>query len=533
MSSRKVNIFKEVPVQSPKRNTFDLSHELKSSYKFGYLYPCLLMECVPGDKVNHVSTFMTRFAPLLSPVMHRVNITFHFFAVPLRLLSDFWEDFITGGQQGDQNPVLPYVTPVAVHTVGGFSPMEKGSLWDYLGLPVADSAGDAPTSQEQISILPFKAYQKIFSDYYRDPNTEDEVDLETSQVGDVSVKYVNNSWYDLRQRGWERDYFTSALPWAQRGPQVLMPISATGNKLVDADGDPVGYQKYLGTMPMFFGDGVLAVGDSFNPGVNVENAYLHIENSEITINDLRRSLAIQRWLENNARGGGRYIEQIQGHFNVRVPDYRLQRAEYLGGGKSPVQISEVLATAATEVNETEIPVGDMAGHGLSVGRTNRFSYYAQEHCYIMGIVNIQPVPSYDLGVERLWTRKTKFDWAWPELAHLGEQEILSKELYFDFTDDDGNNEVFGYTPRYAEWKFKPDRVTGDFRKELLFWTLTRSFTERPALDWKFLRMIEDSEYEVSFRRIFAVQDGTDYIWSQIFHKTFVKRPLPYFGVPSI
>lgn len=535
--SRKNNLFKAVPIQKPKRNLFDLSHEVKTSMRFGYLYPVLLMDCLPGDTIRDQMTAMVRFAPMLSPVYHKINVTTHFFFVPNRLLTDSWEDFITGGQDGLVAPTLPYITPSGIGA-SRIAKMQKGSLWDYLGLPTAYSP--ATLSTQHISVLPFRAYTKIFNDYYRDPNLETEVVLNEASTGDVST-LSRDLVMDLRLRGWDKDYFTAALPWAQRGAEVLMPLAGTGDvtyKQVSSVFKAAGTFADAGSM------GVNGVGELMSDFAGtadrsrIENIdEVTFDNTTVSINDFRRSLAIQKWLENNARGGGRYIEQVQSHFAVRVPDYRLQRAEYLGGGVQPVVISEVLATASTESATspgTPVPVGDMAGHGLSIGKSNRFTYRCQEHGYVIGIMSIMPVPSYQLGIEKHWLRADKFDFAWPELAHLGEQEIQSKELFFDFetSGESANDAVFGYIPRYSEYKFKNDRFTGDFRDTLAFWHLGRIFNDRPQLDNAFLRCNDDAEDEASMRRIFAVQSG-DYLWVQLFHRLTAKRPLPYFGVPQL
>lgn len=530
-----------VPVKKPKRNLFDLSHEVKGSGKFGYLYPVLLMEGLPGDTIRDVMTCLLRFAPMLSPVMHRMDVKTDFFFVPTRILCDSWEEFITGGQDGTAEPVLPYFSPASIIADGGEAEnvMNRGTLWDHFGLPI--NAGSAPVawSQERISVLPFRAYSKIYNDYFRDPNLDDEIDLQTEIDGEVSVGALYDSPYILRQRGWEKGYFTSALPFAQRGPSVLLPFDTSFDD-VPVGVNPVGGPGTTSLITGTENPGAINVGysvvedDNWLPNGSMFAQTSALESSStITINDLRRSMAIQSWLENNARGGARYNEQIMSHFATRVPDYRLQRAEYLGGGRQPVQISEVLATAEAE----DVPVGDMAGHGISVGKSNRFTYHCQEHGFVIGIMSVVPKPSYaSQGIPRMFSRTSKFDFAWPELAHLGEQEVLSKEIFFSFNNDhtDANNSVFGYLPRYAEYKIIEDRLAGDFRTDLLFWHEARNFTSRPTLSSEFLRILEDGGLgETDFRRIFAVQDGTDYLWFQLFHRLTAKRPLPYFGVPAL
>lgn len=533
----KTQIFTKVPVRKVPRNMFDLSHEVKMSGKFGWLYPVLLQECMPGDSVHDQMTAMVRFAPMLAPIMHRVNVKTDAFFVPMRLVTDHWEDFITGGQDGTSEPVLPFFTPAGVDPIYGEDMFIKGTLWDYFGLPVAEG-GPTISSTEAFTALPFRAYYKIWNDWFRDPNLDDEMDLDLELEGNVSAGLATKNIMLLKQRGWERDAFTGALPFAQRGPAVLMPLSGVGDVIWgDPQGSgPIDMETIGGAGPA---TGAMQVGlttawtDSAGTAIRPEAGMAQVEiDGTTTINDLRTALAIQRWLENNARGGARYNEQILAHYGQTVPDYRLQRSEYLGGGRQVVQISQVLATA----EGASIPVGDMAGHGISVGKTNKFRYKCQEHGYIIMILSVVPTPAYQQGVEKMWFRQNRYDFAFPEFANLGEQEVKSKEIFYSFDelDNAANNSLFGYNPRYWEYKFKQDRVSGDFRDDLLFWHLTRKFLQRPALDSAFLKMDEDgSAAEETYRRIFAVTDGTDYLWMQLFHRFTAKRPLPYFGVPEL
>lgn len=408
--------------------------------------------------------------------------------------------------------------------------MAIGSLWDYLGLPTADGP---TTSTEQLTVFPFWAYIKIWNDYYRDPNLDQEIVLPVELQGNVSNESFDLGLFELRNHMWQKDYLTSALPWAQRGAEVLMPLSGLASTVVDdITGDPIiGVNKYLG-LDAIVG---LGVADTINPNTNFQGASLLFDSSGTSINDLYRALAIQTWMQTNARGGGRYVDQIKSHFNTQVPDFRLQRAEYLGGGKQPVTISQVLATASSESGSASSVVGEMAGHGISVGKSNRFTYRCQEHGWILGITTVTPQTSYQQGIDKMWTRVDKFDHAWPELAHIGEQEILSKEAFFDFeiAGNAANQNVFGYIPRYSEYKFKNDRVAGDFRSTLNIWHLGRIFTSRPVLEARFTTMYDnDTTREETFRRIFYDQT-TDYLWMDLFHHLSAKRPLPYFGVPKI
>lgn len=541
---RKTEIFTKVPVRKVPRNMFDLSHEVKMSGKFGWLYPVLLHECMPGDSVHDQMTAMVRFAPMLAPIMHRCTVKTDAFFIPMRLVTNHWENFITGGQSGLIEPVLPYYTPIGINNnAPGIEPedwMEKGSLWDYFGLPTLVGVPAGGFTDEHFSALPFRAYYKVWNDWFRDPNLDDEMDLDLELEGDVSAGLATKNLLALRQRGWERDAFTGALPFAQRGPAVLMPLSGSGNV---EWGDPLGTGPVLMETVTGAGPatGAMEVGlttawvDSAGTGIRPQEGMAQVEiDGTTTINDLRTALAIQRWLENNARGGARYNEQIFAHYGQTVPDYRLQRSEYLGGGRQAVQISQVLATAENAA-ET-IPVGDLAGHGISVGKTNKFRYKCQEHGYIIMIMSVVPTPAYMDGVEKMWFRESRYDFAFPEFANLGEQEVKSKEVFFSFDADHkiNNNGLFGYNPRYWEYKYKQDRVAGDFRDNLLFWHLTRKFTSRPALDSSFVRVQEDGgAAEEPLTRIFAVQNGADYLWMQLFHRLTCKRPLPYFGVPQL
>lgn len=557
-NERKNNLFKQVPVRPPKRSMFDLSHEVKMSGKFGYLYPVLCVDTLPGDTFRDTMNCMLRFAPMAAPIMHRFDVTTHFFFVPYRILCEAWQDFITGGQDGTAAPVLPFVTPAGIFDIGFDAQlMKQGTMWDYLGLPTAPTLDPTYSSAQHISVLPFRACAKVWNDFYRDPNLDTEMDLDEELEGDVSAQSVAAGIMNINKyrRGFEKDYFTSALPWAQRGAQVLMPLSGVadagdvtykndGGNFFNSDNTPIAVGGALDMIPTT-GDGAFGrTAAEPTKAIYVRNIdEITFDNAATTINDFRRALAIQRWLEANARGGARYTEQIQSHFNVTVPDYRLQRAEYLGGGKQPVSIQEVLSTATSETGTNESEVGDMYGHGLSVGRTNQFSYRCQEHGVVLGFLSVTLRTAYSQGIAKMWQRQDKYEFGWPELAHLGEQEILTKELFYSFdeADDDDNELLFGYIPRYAEYKFHNDRVAGDFRGNLNFWHESRFFTERPALDVAFVTLYEDgdggsgiaSDTEQSFRRIFNVNNGTDYLWMQLYHHLTVKRPLPYFGVPSI
>ncbi|AXL14921.1 major capsid protein [Microviridae sp.] len=487
-------IFDTVLNTRPRMSSFDLSHEKKLSTKMGQLTPILIEEVVPGDQFKGRTETMIRMAPMIAPVMHRVNTFVHYFFVPNRILWNQWEDFMSGGREGTTKPVMPTVT------LSG-AVRAEGTLADYLGLP-------SVTGNVSVNKLPFQAYQQIYNDYYRDPNLTDPIDID----GTASV--ISS----LRQRAWEKDYFTSALPWPQRGPDVSLNADITENK-------PSILRKASDDTPIAFSTGLntRALGEVEDAATN-ELAYIDgAEDVQFTINELRNSSALQRWLEKNARGGYRYIEQILAHFGVKSSDKRLQRAEYLGGGQSPMVISEVLNTSATASE----PQGGMAGHGIGTSSGNSFKPYSvEEHGYIIGIMSVLPRTAYQQGVPRHWNRSDSTDYYWPAFANLGEQEVLNKELYMDPSDTDYSEGTFGYQQRYAEYKYACDTVHGDFKDSLDFWHMGRILSSQPALNASF---VESDPTD----RIFAVNDGKDTLWCQVYNSIQARRPMPYHAMPSL
>lgn len=601
MARRKRNLFNSIPMVRPRRNTFDLTNDWKTDAKFGVLEPVFICDVVPGDRFTIQDELLVRFDALIAPILHNVNVYIHYFFVPNRLLWDDWEEFITGGPDGTAELVPPGIMPDSDLALDYF---QEHGLFDYLGVqPV-----DAPVQDcDPISLLPFKAYTKIFNDYYRDQNLTEEVDIRTDLGGvvDLSVEEEVDMLDDiskLRYRAWEKDYFTSALPWTQRGAQMSIPFNVDpmpvsgdllirprlrdgtypsggyvleasygkgftgpntyldGNSQV-ADGHVLqgGFFKRSSTMDgNFYGHQVANVGvgsydratgdqpdDTFldwmlaNPDGMISNLWhatpvstnddpLSAQGSvqgAPTINDLRVAMRIQEWMETNAVGGSRYIEQIYAHFGVKSSDSRLQRAEYLGGGKVPVVISEVEQTSSTD---TESPQGNLAGQAISVGKSIKFKRYFEEHGWILGIMSIMPRASYSQGVPRMFTRQTKFDFFWPKFAHLGEQPIYNQELFLE--ENSNGKGTFGYTPRYSEYKFYPSTVHGALRSSKSFWHLSRMFNEQPNLNEQFVYLNSDTSDALD--RIFAVT-GSWPLTVEIFHKIWAKRPMPRFGTPSL
>lgn len=493
-------IFESLRMRRPRYSAFDLSHEKKLSFDMAELIPILCEEIVPGDHFKIQTEVMLRFAPMIAPIMHRVNAYVHYFFVPNRLVWDEWEDFITGGQDGTDTPVMPTFSV-------GSSALDPGTLWDYMGIGgVAAGGGD----NAQVQALPFRAYQEIYNTYYRDETLDPVVDWAAGSTPATT----------LRSRRWEKDYFTSSLPWAQRGPEVTID----GNIVYK---DPALVTHSGGTKPT---DGAnvttedLAGGTTaaINAGGTQPLAIDNIDSLNITINELRESSRLQEWLEKNARGGYRYIEQLLSHFGVRSSDARLQRPEYLGGGRQPVVISEVLNTSATGSQAQ----GTMAGHGISVGTANRARRRFEEHGWLFGILSVIPRTNYQQGIPRKFSRTDKLDYYFPEFAHLGEQEVLNQELYYSNGDTDATNQgTFGYQQRYAEYKYGCSSVHGEFKTTLAHWHLGRIWNSRPGLTSTFVNCNPDT-------RIFAVETG-DKMWCQVYNDVKARRPMPYFSNPKL
>lgn len=498
-----------------KRSKFDLSSERKMSLNMAELIPIMHEEVLPGDKFRSSTELFLRFAPMLAPVMHRMNAFVHFFFVPDRIIWSEFEDFITGGRDGTLAPVHPFLEfPIATAPDRSVN----GALADYLGLPTYPT-GTTMTNNMAISALPFRAYQLIYNEYYRDQNLTDPVPF---SLGSGAVSGPDLLAITLkRTRAWEKDYFTSALPWAQRGGVASAPVGVDylpqSNVIKDSGGPS-------GATALNSGASGGLVDTAGTQGLRIEN----IENASVTINELRKANRVQEWLERNARGGARYIEQILSQFGVLSSDARLQRPEYLGGGRAPVVISEVLSNFQFSGDPDGLPQGNMAGHGISVGSGNGFSRSFEEHGRIIGILTVMPRTSYQQGIHRKWTRFDKFDYAWPAFANLGEQEVKSTEIYQDPTlPVNTPATTFGYQERYAEYKYGQSTVHGDMRDSLAYWHEGRIFAAEPVLNESFVTC--DPSH-----RIFAVTDPAVHkLYCQVYNRVSALRPLPFFGIPRL
>jgi len=510
--------FQRAMTRRPSKNAFNLSRERKQTMNMADLIPFYVEEIIPGDRFSVKSEVLMRLSPLVAPILHRVNLTTHFFYVPNRIVWDGWQDFITGGEDGQNNAVVPELNfnDASDHYC------RKKTLYDYMGLPTTDAipAGQGITA----NALPFRAYAEIYNEYYRDQNLQSKIVY--SKGDSNSGEYAQ--LMAIRKRNWEKDYFTSCLPFAQKGDPVTAPIGLDYREpavALDGAGNPVTNENIETQADGYFRGGT---SQAF---VTIDN--IDPDSTGINIEDLRTAVRLQEWLEKNARSGSRYIESIMSHFGERVPDYTAQRPIFLGGGKQPVTISEVLQSSQTTVdggdphtNFEPSPQGNMAGHGISVGSTNGFKGKFTEHGFVIGIMSVLPRTAYQNGRDRMWSKRDKFDYYWPEFAQLGEQAIPQSEIYHDFVA--GNNDTtFGYQSRYAEYKYGASKVCGDFRDNLAFWHLGRIFDSVPALNSEFIEANPRED-------IFAVEDETeDHLYVQIYNSVKAIRPIPLHNVPTL
>uniref|UniRef100_A0AAU8AX56 Major capsid protein n=1 Tax=Dulem virus 181 TaxID=3145658 RepID=A0AAU8AX56_9VIRU len=568
-------LFTSVKTPRVPLNRFDLSFDRIGTFKMGKLYPIICKEMLPGDRFRVRTDSLVRTMPLSSPAFGRLRMYIHYFFVPNRLVWDNWEDFITGGESGQDTHVPPFISwkNLSTGNLSGYvSPGENDSiiykpengLVAAFGLPVQPASGNTDTigkangisTTTPVSVLPFRAYRLIWNEYYRDQNVDDELPVDTDVDGEYTFpsnytpeQYRGSIFGDLLSRRWLKDYFTSALPTPQRGPDVQLPIVGEGGT-IQADG-PLklmiqnnGTGGTTTTSSVFTPDLNVGLGNTTGIGISSSvNDQFPVEKDHTdlmyasglttaggsvvaaTINDLRRAIALQRFYEISARAGSRYIETIMGHFHVRSSDARLQRPEYLGGGVTDINIGEVLQTSATDQTS---PQGNMAGRGFGVGRSNQCTYRAEEHGYLFGIMSIIPEPYYFQGIDKDWTRQSRVDYYWPSFAHLGEQEIDKSELCVGDLNSDADQygKLFGYAPRYAEYKFSKNIITGLLRGSLANWTFARSISS-PNLNAAFLEVPQ-------VNNPFAVQDeDTDKFIVWFSNEIRALRPMPFFGTPSI
>lgn len=491
----------------PVRNVFDLTHDVKLTCDMGNLVPIMATDVVPGDKFNISAEALVRFSPLLAPTMHRFDVSIHYFFVPNRILWDNWAKWIVDEASAINPPYLELTgTGWNAQYVNVNFP-----LFSYLGVQAPTTSNNIST---KINALPFAAYQAIYDEYYRDQNLIQPIGYKLTD-GDNSI----SKWYQLRKRAWEHDYFTSCLPWAQKGAQVDIPIgSISGDAEVKLNNVATNNTTLTGTNISPVVDYQAASG-----GVGADKLFADTSGLNVgatTINDLRKAFRLQEWLEKNARGGTRYVESILSHFGVKSSDARLQRPEYITGVKTPVVVSEVLNTSGVAGSPVQ---GNMAGHAVSVTSGKGGSYFIEEHGWILGIMSVMPKTAYYQGIPRKFLKLDQLDYYWPTFANIGEQPVTKNEVYgFQTTGSD----VFGYVPRYAEYKFENNRVAGNFATNLEFWHLGRKFSNMPSLNQAFIDCDPG-------KRIFAVtQAEVNNLYVQVLNKVTAVRPMPKFGTPT-
>lgn len=545
------NIFQSLSGRAPQKSSFNLSHARKFSFAPGQCYPILCQDTMPGDRWSYDASALVRLMPTIAPVMHLIDVCVYSFNVPLRLTMERskWEVFITGGVNGDGRDAQGTLVqiPFAYFKVAGpfnasglsAANLAPGTLADYLGLGVASASGP---SVIRFNMQPFIAFWRIWCEYFRDQTLHpDYANLYPgifNSTGDITgaihdAMTVGDdlmAFFTVPQVCWEKDYFTSSLITAQRGAAVETPLTGTGTvsylsstQIKKSDGTKSANGPLNATD---FGppgyDNPSVTGDAGNP-LRFENIdEVNVSSGGFTINALRLAYRLQEWLEKMQRGGSRYIEQTKSIFGVVSSDARLQRAEYLAGGKIPVHISEVLQTGENGVT----PLGEMAGHGVAAGKVTGWSKFFEEHSMIITVMFMRPKTAYQQGVPRLYTHRfDKLDWPWPSFAHLGEQEVKTSEIFLTW-DADQNDETFGYQQRYAEYKYIPSSVHGEFKNTLDFWHWGRIFQTTPTLSAEFVSCDPDP-------RIFNVIQSTDPCYCIVTNRINCVRPLPYYGEPSL
>lgn len=544
-----MSLFTTAIAKIPKSNVFRKNYEWHATANFGALFPCFRQKLNPGETLRFASEMSIKLAPMKAPAMSRIDATVHYFFVPMRLLYDHFQEFITGDTTGTSpngelnNPVAPCFDFQELYDEGK---LVQGSLQDYMNLPTFSGAGSVFNDLPPIDATPWLAYKKIYSDWYRDELLDtDEFEI----VSDGKIAKTDPEFADLtalRYRCWHKDYFTSARPDTQLGPEQSIPVSGSivGNGTLALQ-----YQNAITQSQSislnYIDQEQLDSGNYMAPlqaGTSRPLTYadgLSLEEAGILINDLRRTLKTQEWQEKNMRGGNRYIESMFNHFGVKSSDARLQRSQYIAGKKIPVVIGEILQSVNTAANNDygagAAYLGQRGGVANAGGQSGRMHYYAEEHGWVIGLLSIMPHASYYQGIPReLGVSWDRFQWLWPEFGNLGEMPVYNWELYVGAGSGAKNGETFGYQSQYAHEKCGINEIHGEFRTSLAFWHNARVFTSRPNLNVGFVRFTDNVLAEGQ-NRIFAVESNAlaAHFYCHFFHHVKVLRKLPKFGVPSI
>ncbi|AXH76265.1 MAG: major capsid protein [Microviridae sp.] len=505
--------FSQVPKAEIPRSTFDRSHGYKTTFDAGYLVPFYIDEALPGDTFNVRATALARLATPIFPLMDNMFMDTHFFSVPIRLIWDNWQKF--NGEQKNPGDSTDYVIPQLTNSI---SPFLANSLEDYFGLPVG-------VQNLSVSALWHRAYNLIWNEWYRDQNLQDSVDVPTGDGPDLH----SSGTYNLLRRGKRHDYFTSCLPWPQKGEAVNIPLGTSAP--INCDGVvsawPGVYDTTNTLVALDSGGAHVAMSSTTTPAVNALYADLS-DATAATINSLRQAFQIQKIFERDARGGTRYTELIKSHFGVTSPDARLQRPEYLGGGSTPVNISPIPQTSPTG-SYANTPQGNLAAIGTAQLHNHGFTTSFTEHCVVIGLVSVRADLTYQQGLNRMWSRKTRFDFFWPALSHIGEQAVLQQEIFCDGVPAN-DEKVFGYQERYAEYRYKPSMITGEFRssfaQSLDAWHLSQDFATAPVLDDAFI--VENPPID----RVIAVTTEPHFLFDS-YITVKAARPMPVYGVPGL
>lgn len=556
-------IYTSIPAPKVPRNTFNLSRPNTFSMVFHRLVPTAIAEIIPGDRVIWDAELFSRLQPMIAPVYNQMKISQHAFYVPFRTINRHFAEFMFNNPEGNYTDVMPYVTLEFLYetikvlsSAGSYdNAVEIIRLYDFIGLPFVYSSNTtasalvgkwitdnvwADNSTQQINLAPFFAYQKVYVDYYMDQNVAPDPfkswkDFGYTDVldmtGDVSAYLgANNSirtrfatrFLLIRRRAWAHDRFTSALPWAQRGPEVLIPVSVSGDLTLDGPtGTGTGNVGWNAADQELVSAGVVGGHESGPITGSVE-----LDNLTTTINEFRRAERLQRWYENSARGGTRPNEATLAHFGVRTKDATLDRAEFLGGQSQPLVVSEVEQTSETTASS---PLGTLGGKATSYRPGRLFKRFFDEHGFVFILTSALVRANYSEGIPKIFTRREREEYAWPEFANLGEEPVFTREISAVALIGAGDPEdtVFGYVPRYSDYKSAVGEVHGDFRTSLSFWTQNRKFANIPQLNYNFIYSDPDLSP-------FAVANPyTDLILSTANYHVKANRLLPFYGVPTI